>query len=108
MKLILRIIFALLSNLTALLAAAYFIKEFEITGGFKEILIIAAVFTLINLFIKPILKLIFSPIIFITFGLGIIFVNAAVLYLLDFFPITLVLREYCRCFTPLLLSESLI
>lgn len=85
MKLIPRLIFSLLSNLTALLAAAYFVKGFEITVGFNELLTVAAVFTLINFFIKPVLKLIFSPIIFVTLGLGIIFVNAVVLYLLDFF-----------------------
>ncbi len=85
MKLISRLIFSLLSNLTALLVADYFVEGFEIAAGFKQFLIVGAVFTLINFFVKPILKLIFSPIIFITFGLGIIFVNAVVLYLLDFF-----------------------
>ncbi len=40
---------------------------------------------MINIFIKPILKFILSPVIVLTFGLGVVLVNALTLYFLDFF-----------------------
>lgn len=83
MKLISRLIISFLSNLAALLAAVYFVKGFEIAPEIESFLLVAAVFTLINVFIRPIIKMILSPIILLTLGLGIILVNAFTLYLLD-------------------------
>jgi len=78
-----RLIFYFFSNLIGLFAATYFVKGFEISPGFNNFLLVAAVLTLINAFFRPILKLIFTPIIVLTLGLGIFLVNALVLYLLD-------------------------
>ena len=83
MKFISRLIFYFFTNFIALLVAAYFIKEFKITPDLLNFSLVAGIFTLINIFIRPILKLILSPIIILTFGLGIILVNALTLYLLD-------------------------
>ncbi len=83
MKFISRLIFYFFINFIALLAAAYFIKEFKVAPDLASFSLIAGVFTLINIFIRPILKLILSPIIVLTFGFGIILVNALTLYLLD-------------------------
>lgn len=85
MKLFSRLIFYFFSNALALLAAVYFVDGFKIESVYIDFLMAAAVFTLLNVFIKPIFKLIFGPIIIITLGLGIILVNAFILYLLDFF-----------------------
>jgi len=83
MKFISRLIFYFFTNFIALLATTYFIKEFKITPDLISFSLVAGVFTLINVFIRPILKLILSPVIILTFGLGIILVNAMALYLLD-------------------------
>ncbi|MDI6717940.1 MAG: phage holin family protein [Patescibacteria group bacterium] len=85
MKLLSKILFYCFSNLISLIAAAYFIKGFEMAGNFQNYFVVALLFTAINILIKPVLKLILSPIIILTLGLGIIAVNAVVLYLLDFF-----------------------
>ncbi len=85
MKFISHIIFSFFSNSAALLAAGYFVKGFEISPGLPNFFIVASIFTLMNIFIRPILKLILSPIIILTFGLGIFLVNVLTLYLLDFF-----------------------
>jgi len=50
----------------------------------KELLIAATVLTAINLLVRPLLKLILSPVIVLTLGLGVILVNAITLYLLDY------------------------
>lgn len=67
----------------ALLATVYFIPGFDIIPGFTNFLLAALVLTLINAFIRPILKLLFTPIIFLTFGLGTLIINALMLLLLD-------------------------
>ena len=84
-RILYKIIVLFISNLAALAAITYFIEGFRITPNAFEFLTVTAIFTLINLFIRPIIKLIFSPIIIITLGLGIVLVNAATLYILDFF-----------------------
>ncbi|KKS82785.1 MAG: hypothetical protein UV58_C0005G0039 [Candidatus Wolfebacteria bacterium GW2011_GWC1_43_10] len=83
MKLIFKLIFLLASNAIALAIADYFVSGFDIQPTWQAYLEVIAVFTLINLLVRPILKLVLSPIIFITLGLGVIIVNALVLYALD-------------------------
>ncbi|MFH1346829.1 MAG: phage holin family protein [Spirochaetota bacterium] len=80
---IIQLIFYLFSNVVALLAATYFIEGFVIESGFNNLLLAAVVLTFINALIRPIIKLILTPIIFLTFGLGVIIVNTLMLYLLD-------------------------
>jgi len=78
-----KLILYFVSNIVALMAAVYFVKGFEISPGLNSFLLVAAVLTLINAFFRPILKLILAPVIFLTLGLGILLVNALMLYLLD-------------------------
>jgi putative membrane protein len=85
MKLLSRLIISFISNLIALLTAGYFVKGFIIAPDIKNFIIVTAVFTLINVFLRPLIKAILSPIIILTLGLGIILVNALTLYLLDIF-----------------------
>jgi putative membrane protein len=93
MKFISRFLFSIFSNLLAFFIAIRFIKGFVVSGDSTTIfdvsvpvlLVVVALFTVINLFIRPIIKLILGPIIIITFGLGILVVNALMLYLLDSF-----------------------
>ena len=53
--------------------------------GFEFAMLIAAVLTLINLFIKPLLKLITFPINMLTFGLFNLVINFAILYAVSYF-----------------------
>ncbi|MDD5431084.1 MAG: phage holin family protein [Candidatus Pacebacteria bacterium] len=84
MKLFGKIIFSLVVNFVALSAAVYFVPGFEISGNIENILVVTAIFTLINLFIKPILKLIAAPLIIITLGLASLIINAILLYALTY------------------------
>lgn len=85
MRLLSRFLFSLFSNLLAFIIAKTYITGFIVTGDLKELLIVVAIFTVINTFIRPVLKLILGPIIILTFGIGILLVNALMLYLLDYF-----------------------
>jgi len=83
MKWLANLIFSYFSNLIALILAGNFIANFIVTSDFRNLLLAAATFTLINWFIRPLLKMILSPIIFLTLGLFTLVINAGMLYLLD-------------------------
>ncbi len=56
-------------------------QNLTLVSDLKGLLIAAAVLTIL---VRPLLRLVLSPIIFITFGLGLILVNALTLYLLAY------------------------
>jgi len=87
MRFLSRIIFYFLVNLTALIAAAQFVPGFSINSNIESLLILTGIFTFINLLIKPILKLVFSPFIFLSLGLFSLVINAIILKLLDIWSI---------------------
>ena len=87
MRLLSRLFFSLFSNLIALLLAGTFISGFEISSNIVNLFIVAAIFTLINLYIRPLVKMILSPIIILTLGLFTLVINAGMLYLLDIFSV---------------------
>lgn len=78
-----RLIFAFFSNFVALLVAGNFIPGFQIDSNFINLSIAAAIFALINMYIKPLVKMILSPIIILSLGLFSLVINAGMLYLLD-------------------------
>ncbi|MDI6820844.1 MAG: phage holin family protein [Patescibacteria group bacterium] len=104
MKLIGKIIFHVFSNAIAVLAASYFINGFVFNGDFLALLIAAVILTLINTFIRPILKLFLGPLIVLTFGLFTIILNAITLYLLDVLSSSLTIHGYL----PLVLGTFMI
>jgi putative membrane protein len=85
MHFIAKLILSAIVNLAGLLIAATWIDGFALAGAPADIAVVAIVLTILNLFLKPILKLIFGPIILLTLGLGALVVNAVILKLLDFF-----------------------
>lgn len=83
MKLIAKIIVAIIANAIALYAAANYIPGFTLMGNVQQVAGMAAVLTLLNFILKPILTLILGPVIILTLGLGLVLVNAIMLYILD-------------------------
>src|SRR3990167_1576631 len=77
-----RLIFLFISNVLALWLVNHFVAGFEISSNYIKFATVAGIFTAINIFIKPVLKLILSPFIIITLGFGIILINASILYFL--------------------------
>lgn len=85
MRLLGKIIIVLLGNIVGLYLSSYFIKNgFYISPTIEAYLKIGLILTAVHIFIRPILKIVLSPIIFITLGLGIIVVNALILYIIDY------------------------
>jgi putative membrane protein len=85
MKFLARLILAFIANAIALWAASYLIAGFTISYDLYNFLIVTALLTLINLYLKPIVKMIFSPLIILSFGLFTLVINAALLWVLDIF-----------------------
>ncbi len=89
MSLFTRIIVSILANLAALWTASYLIQGFYINPTVESFLSVALLLTAVGLIIKPILKLILSPLIIITLGLFTIIINAALLFAVDIFSASL-------------------
>ena len=104
MRFVSRFIFHTTSNAAALLIAAYVVPGFIFSGDIVALAIAAVVFTLINTFIRPILKLVLGPLVVLTFGLFTIVINAALLYLLDLWSPAITIQGYL----PLLLGTLIV
>jgi len=74
-----------LLNGVALLIASKIVPGISFQGGFGYLLIAGLVFGLVNLLVKPIVKLLSLPFILITLGLFYLIINAAMLKLTAFF-----------------------
>jgi putative membrane protein len=67
----------LIVNALAVFAAAYLLPGVSLTG-FVTAIIVAAVMSLLNLFLKPILILLTIPLTLVTFGLFLLVINAII------------------------------
>lgn len=75
-----RFLLRILVNAAALWVAAYVVRGIH-AGGASSILAVAVVFGLVNAFVRPFLKLLSCPIIFLTLGLFTLVINALMLML---------------------------
>jgi len=94
MGFITKTLFIILSNALALIAAAYFVPGFILSGDALNIVIVGIVLTGINLVVKPFLKLFFGPFILLSLGLFLVIINAFTLIVLDFFSPHLTIQGY--------------
>jgi len=85
MKWLIKLIIQVIANAIGIFIATYFIQEVFFNGNIKDYLIIGAILTAANLIIRPFLKLISAPLIFITLGLFLIIINGIILFGVDFF-----------------------
>ena len=74
----------ILGNSLALYAANYFVPGFIVNGSWKEYLLAGAFLGLLNLTVKPVLKLIAMPIIILTLGLFTLVINGLILWTVDY------------------------
>lgn len=78
-----KIIVRILINAIALAVTVYFLPGFDIAGGIGGLLIVAAVFGLVNAFIRPLVSLFSLPVTCLTLGLFTLVINALMLLLTD-------------------------
>lgn len=77
----LRFITHILSNIAGLYLIIRFVDGVEYSGNWKILILTALVLSIINFVLRPILKFIFGPIIFLTLGIFLIVINMALLWL---------------------------
>ena len=75
------VIVGLLANVLGLYLANLWVAGFGVKGGWKEYIIAGIVLGLLNLIVRPLLKLITFPLIVVSLGLFLIVINALILWL---------------------------
>ncbi len=85
MSLILKPIFRIVLNGGILYLLTQLVTTISFTGGWKFFVIGGVVLGLINMIIKPLIKLLSFPAMIITGGLFLIVINVAVLWILQYF-----------------------
>lgn len=68
------------ANSLGLYVAAWLVPGFSVNGGWKEYILAGLVLALLNMLVKPILKLISLPLIVVTLGLFSVVINMAILW----------------------------
>ncbi len=84
MKFLNTLVISFIANGVGLYAAGALIPGFSITPDIKDIAIAAGILTGINFVLKPIVKHLLWPLMFLTLGLFSIVINAITLYALDY------------------------
>jgi|SRR3989338_1505784 len=85
-------------NGVALYLAALYFPNFVITGGLISFITGAAVLTVLNAFLRPVLKLVATPLIWLSFGLFNFIINMFVLWLADQLLIELAINDLSTLF----------
>lgn len=80
-----RFIVQILVNGLAIFLADYLLPGFVFGGDILTLLIAGLILGLINVFIRPILRLMAAPLIILSLGLFSLVINMALLWLLDYF-----------------------
>ncbi len=92
MRLIAKFVLHIAVNSLAIFLAAYFIKDIKFNGDWLDYLIVSAILAIANLIIKPILKIISAPLIFITMGLFTLVINGLIIFAVDWFVEALTIK----------------
>ncbi|CAN5378715.1 phage holin family protein [soil metagenome] len=71
----------ILINAAALYVAVLVVPNLEFTGEWWKLLLVAAIFGLVNTFVRPVLRIFTLPITILTLGLFLLVINALMLLL---------------------------
>lgn len=82
---IIRFLLLIVANALAVLTAARFVPGVIYNYELISLLKIALILALVNIFIKPALKLLFSPLVLLTLGLFTIVINIFIVWLAAYF-----------------------
>jgi putative membrane protein len=76
-----KIIIGVILNSLALYGVALFLTDMRYTGGFKFFLIGGFIIGVLNIFVKPLMKLLSFPLMIMTIGLFSLVINAIIFFL---------------------------
>lgn len=92
MEFIFKILLSVTANISALLLAGYFDKDFLVLPDVQHIVPLAFYLSVLNLMLRPALKLLFSPLIGLTLGAFNVVISAGILYFLDIYSDSLTIN----------------
>jgi len=77
-----KIVIVIAGNALALWVAQQYVPGFVVNANWIQLAVIALILALLNFILKPLLTLVLGPIIILTLGLGVLIVNAVIIWLL--------------------------
>ena len=83
MRFLRRLLYSWIINVVALYAAEKLVDGISFTGDFGILVVTGLVFALVNLLLKPVVKLLALPLIIVTLGIALFFINILMLYITD-------------------------
>jgi putative membrane protein len=95
-------------NAAAIYVAVVIVPGLGFTGEWWKLLVVAAVFSLVNTFLKPILRIVTLPLTLMTFGLFLLVINALMLLITGAVSNELTLGFTVDGFLPALLGSIVI
>ena len=98
MDFIVKLLAKIVLNGVALFIAKTYLIGFVLTGSLETLGIAALVLALLNLFLRPVLRLLSAPLVWITFGLFNIAIYGFILWLADFFLAQITIVDYTTLF----------
>jgi putative membrane protein len=78
-----RLLYLWIINVFALWLCDKLIDGIVFTGNFGTLVVAGLVFALVNMLLKPVVKLLAIPLILITLGIALFFINILMLYITD-------------------------
>ena len=76
-----RLLYAWIFNVIALYAAEKLVDGISFSGDFGILVLTGLVFALVNMTLKPVVKLLAIPLILVTLGIALFFINILMLYI---------------------------
>jgi putative membrane protein len=76
-----RLLYMWIFNVIALFACEKLIDGIEFSGNFGTLVLAGLVFAFVNLLLKPVTKLLALPLIIVTLGIALFFINILMLYI---------------------------
>jgi len=92
MRFLKRLFFGVILNIIAIELLSYLFNDFSFNGTLGQLVILALILSLLNLLIKPILRILFLPLIWITLGLFALVINIVLLKAATVFMPVLVIQ----------------
>ncbi len=79
-----RLFYTIVTNALALFAVSIALEGFVFEGGWLAPIIAGLVLTILNMLVKPVLKFLSFPLVFVSAGLFLIVINAGILYITQY------------------------
>lgn len=96
----------IIANALAILASRQLVLGVTFQYEFLSLIKIALMLALVNAFLKPIIKLITSPLILLTLGLFTLIINLFLIWLVDYFALELSISGFAAYFWTMIIVSA--